>query len=455
MLSIFDPCALRRRLLFADDLTKVHSVMTSTQPTETPPSRYGHLSVLIVDDDPFVCTMAARVFNSLGVSEVIQTHSGQEALDKVATAPKPFDVIVCDLDMPGMDGVETLRHLPQLTKEVGIIIASAADLQILRTVEELARAHGLTMLGALPKPITPQAIAHLLDKLQATGPKRGPFTQVQADRSRLEQALADNEIEPWFQPKVSLADGALKGVEALVRWRHPQLGVLTPGAFLDSLEGSGLTDQFSEHMLRHSLTQAGQWTKAGIPIGVAVNLSVSALYRLDLPELVMALIAEHALSPQQVTLEVTESGLMTDITTPFEVISRLAMKGIRLSIDDFGTGYSTIQQLVRLPFTEFKVDMSFVRGAQENQRVRIVLDSTVEMARKLSLSVVAEGIETAENWHMLAAMRCDLAQGFFIGKPMPGSEIQAWSQSWATRAAALTTERYDKSLNPNSAELKY
>jgi EAL domain-containing protein (putative c-di-GMP-specific phosphodiesterase class I) len=414
--------------------------MTSITPTETPSSRYQHLTVLIVDDDPFVCTMASKVLNSLGVANVVEAHSGQEALDKVASATKPMDVIVCDLDMPGMDGVETLRHLPQVAQGAGIIIASAADLQILRTVEELARAHGLTMLGALPKPITPPAMAHLLDKLQIIGPKRGPFTQVQADRERLEQALADKEIEPWFQPKVSLANGALKGVEALVRWRHPQLGVLTPGAFLDSLESSGLTDQFAEHMLRHSLTQAGQWTRNGMPIGVAVNLSVSSLYRLDLPELVMALIAEHQLSPQQVTLEVTESGLMTDITTPFEVISRLAMKGIRLSIDDFGTGYSTIQQLVRLPFTEFKVDMSFVRGAQENERVRIVLDSTVEMARKLSLSVVAEGIETKENWHMLSAMNCDLAQGFFIGKPMPGNEIPSWADNWAARAATLTAE---------------
>jgi EAL domain-containing protein (putative c-di-GMP-specific phosphodiesterase class I) len=414
--------------------------MTSTTPTETPSSRYQHLTVLIVDDDPFVCTMASKVLNSLGVANVVEAHSGQEALDKVASATKPMDVIVCDLDMPGMDGVETLRHLPQVAQGAGIIIASAADLQILRTVEELARAHGLTLLGALPKPITPPAMAHLLDKLQIIGPKRGPFTQVQADRERLEQALADKEIEPWFQPKVSLANGALKGVEALVRWRHPQLGVLTPGAFLDSLESSGLTDQFAEHMLRHSLSQAGQWTQAGMPIGVAVNLSVSSLYRLDLPELVMALIAEHQLSPQQVTLEVTESGLMTDITTPFEVISRLAMKGIRLSIDDFGTGYSTIQQLVRLPFTEFKVDMSFVRGAQENERVRIVLDSTVEMARKLSLSVVAEGIETKENWHMLSAMHCDLAQGFFIGKPMPGNEISSWADNWAARAATLTAE---------------
>jgi EAL domain-containing protein (putative c-di-GMP-specific phosphodiesterase class I)/FixJ family two-component response regulator len=412
--------------------------MSTAPQSDTPPSPYKTLSVLIVDDDPFVCAMAGRVFETLGVAKVVQAHSGKEALEKVAAAPRPLDVIVCDLDMPGMDGVETLRHLPHVAKGAGIIIASAADMQILRTVEELARAHGLTMLGALPKPVTPHAIAALLDKLQARGPKRGPFTQVQADRPRLEQALADNEIEPWFQPKVSLADGSLKGVEALVRWRHPQLGVLTPGAFLDSLESSGLSDQFAEHMLRHSLAQAGQWTAAGMPIGVAVNLSVSSLYRLDLPELVMALVAEHGLTAQQVTLEVTESGLMTDITTPFEVISRLAMKGIRLSIDDFGTGYSTIQQLVRLPFTEFKVDMSFVRGAQENERVRIVLDSTVEMARKLSLSVVAEGIETKENWHMLAAMRCDLAQGFFIGKPMPGLEIPSWASNWAPRAAELT-----------------
>jgi CheY-like chemotaxis protein len=209
-------------------LPEVYTVMSTAPQSDTPPSPYKTLSVLIVDDDPFVCAMAGRVFETLGVAKVVQAHSGKEALEKVAAAPRPLDVIVCDLDMPGMDGVETLRHLPHVAKGAGIIIASAADMQILRTVEELARAHGLTMLGALPKPVTPHAIAALLDKLQARGPKRGPFTQVQADRPRLEQALADNEIEPWFQPKVSLADGSLKGVEARIPRFFGKLGAVGP-----------------------------------------------------------------------------------------------------------------------------------------------------------------------------------------------------------------------------------
>jgi len=126
------------------------------------------------------------------------------------------------------------------------------------------------------------------------------------------------------------------------------------------------------------------------------------------------------------------------------------MKGVRLSIDDFGTGYSTIQQLVRLPFTEFKLDMSFVRGAQENERVRIVLDSNVEMARRLHLDVVAEGVETQDNWDMLAAMRCDLAQGYFIGRPMPGGDLPAWHDDWRRRAPTLVARRGGDSGGPHA-----
>jgi EAL domain-containing protein (putative c-di-GMP-specific phosphodiesterase class I)/GNAT superfamily N-acetyltransferase len=411
--------------------------MTVSETAQAP--RYTGLSVLIIDDDDFVRGMAGRIFTALGVGRVEMAAGGAAALALVGDGGTPFDVIVCDLDMPDMDGIETLRHLAADRRHqgAGVIISSAAEPQIVRTVEELARARGLSLLGALPKPLTPAAVAALIDRLDAGVPARRAFSPVDASPDRLRAALDGGEIEPWFQPKVSLADGSLKGVEALVRWRHPEHGVLAPAAFLDAVEAAGLADAFAEHMLDASLRQAGAWTRQGLKIGVAVNVSVSALYRLDLPDVVLAAIRANGLAVGQVTLEVTESGLMHDITTPFDVITRLAMKGVRLSIDDFGTGYSTIQQLVRLPFTEFKLDMSFVRGAQENERVRIVLDSNVDMARRLNLQVVAEGIETRDNWDMLAAMHCDLAQGYFIGRPMPGDDLPQWHLSWTARLPAL------------------
>lgn len=398
--------------------------------------RFAALSVLVVDDDPFVRTMTVRVFRALGVGRVEQAGGGREALALMASAQQPVDVFVCDLDMPDMDGVETLRHIGGLNANAGIIIASAARPDIIRTVEELARARGLTMLGALPKPLTPAGVSALLTRLGARGPARRGLAAVEVTRERLLTALDAGEIEAWYQPKVALPTGRLEGVEALVRWRHPDHGVLPPVVFLDKLDDFGLTEVFTEYMLQTALSQAGRWAASGLRIGVAVNLSASSLYRLDLPEFVLGLAADHGVAIHHVTLEVTESGLMTDITTPFDVITRLAMKGVRLSIDDFGTGYSTIQQLVRLPFTEFKLDMSFVRGAAENERVRIVLESNVEMAKRLDMKVVGEGVETRDNWDMLAAMGVDLVQGYYVAKPMPGADLLPWEQSRPSLATA-------------------
>lgn len=413
-------------------------------PAETEPaSPYAHLRVVIVDDDPFVRAMAARVFSNLGVAQVDLAGGGREALALMADAARPVDVIVCDLDMPDMDGVEILRHIGGLNAHAGIIIASAARPEIVRTVEELARARGLTMLGALPKPLTPGAAAELLSRLGARGPARRGLAQVEVTRDRLVQALDAGEIEAWYQPKVALPSGRLEGVEALVRWRHPDHGVLPPVVFLDKLEDLGLTDAFTEYMLQTALGQCGRWAREGLRVGMAVNVSVASLYRLDLPDVVLGLAADAGLSINQVTLEVTESGLMHDITTPFDVITRLAMKGVRLSIDDFGTGYSTIQQLVRLPFTEFKLDMSFVRGAAENERVRIVLESNVEMAKRLGMKVVAEGVETVENWTMLAAMGVDLSQGYLIARPMPGDELPVWEKTREPLPPRLEKESTD------------
>jgi EAL domain-containing protein (putative c-di-GMP-specific phosphodiesterase class I) len=242
----------------------------------------------------------------------------------------------------------------------------------------------------------------------------------------LRQALDDGALTLHYQPKVCLRDGSLLGVEALVRWQHPQRGFIPPDQFIPLAEQTGLIEPLTHWVLNAALAQCRAWRDMGLTLGVAVNLSTRTLHDPSLPELVTALLHKHGIAAEQLRLEVTESVIMYDPDRVSEVLARLTQMGVRFSIDDFGTGYSSLGYLRRLPVDELKIDKSFVLEMTTDESDALIVRSTIDLAHNLGLRVVAEGIENLETYRQLARLGCDMAQGFYLGRPMAPAALEYW-----------------------------
>jgi EAL domain-containing protein (putative c-di-GMP-specific phosphodiesterase class I) len=229
------------------------------------------------------------------------------------------------------------------------------------------------------------------------------------------------------------------GVEALVRWTHPKLGFLPPDRFIPLAEQTGLINPMTRWVLKEALRQASVWQRAGLDLHVAVNLSVKNMQTLELTETLGQLISASGVDAQKLVLEVTESAIMTDESRTADILRKLHAQGVAIAIDDFGTGYSSFANLRRLPVSEIKIDKSFVIGMCSSNEDRIIVDSIVELGHKLGLHVVAEGVETLEMWRALEALRCDLAQGYYLSRPLPPDDLMNWARAFIA-PISLTSE---------------
>jgi EAL domain-containing protein (putative c-di-GMP-specific phosphodiesterase class I) len=242
--------------------------------------------------------------------------------------------------------------------------------------------------------------------------------------------LKNGALTPVFQPKVSTRDRRVLGVEALSRWNHPTRGMLGAGAFIPLAEERGHMEALTRAVLQMSLKETAAWHAEGLDLSLSVNVSVESLHRTSFPEEVIRMAQGEGLDPGKLVLEVTESRLVMDGTNALSALARFRLAGTGLSIDDYGTGYSSLAQLKRIPFTELKIDRAFVHGAADDPTARAILESSVALAKKLGLKTVAEGAETQEDWDMVSELGCDMVQGYFCARPMPGDEIPAWAGRW-------------------------
>ncbi len=230
----------------------------------------------------------------------------------------------------------------------------------------------------------------------------------------------------FYQPKIGLDNNNIVAVEALVRWQHPSYGIVAPDLFIPLAEANNLIDKLTWVVFEQALSQYKRWFEQGLNVQIAINMSASTLKELTLPDKIDLLLSKHGVKAQQIVLEITESALMSELITSLDILTRLRMKGFRLSIDDFGTGYSSLLQLHRVPFSEIKIDRTFVSEMENDKEATAIVETIIMLGQKLGMKTVAEGIETKETQARLTALGCNLAQGYLFSKPIPGNEVFAW-----------------------------
>jgi diguanylate cyclase (GGDEF)-like protein len=254
--------------------------------------------------------------------------------------------------------------------------------------------------------------------------------------SDIRHALTGDEIVVHYQPIVDLDDRRVKGAEGLVRWQHPEHGLIPPAAFVQTVEQTGLIGPLTRHVLERSIAECAAWRRDGRALSVAVNLSVRNLLDRDLPREIERMLDSFGVPADALQLEITESMIMTDPERALATVSRLSDLGVRLSVDDFGTGYSSLANLRRLPIDELKIDRSFVSPMLQDESDLIIVRSTINLGHDLGLRIIAEGVEDAPTLERLAALGCDLAQGYHLSRPMSGPAFSTWLEE-----SPLSTDR--------------
>lgn len=381
----------------------------------------GH--ILIADDDPDVADFVRTVALDCGFSA--EAVSSADTLQPRLTVPQLTHIFL-DLNMPGFDGIEVLRHLAQIRCTAQVVILSGADHKIREAARRLGSEMGLDMAGALGKPIHLADLRMLLNGLKPT--------YIEPTAASVEHAIRADELFLEYQPRVDLASGTLAGVEALVRWRQPSGTIVMPDNFLPVIENTDVIDALTWAVIAQALDQVRRWANDGVDCPVSINLSPRNLSSLAFVDQLAAMCGQHGVRPDRVTLELTETAAIRDQVATIDILTRLRLKGFSLSIDDFGTGFSSIAMLHRLPFNEAKIDRSFVAELGSCDDTKIIVRAMIDLAHNLSLHTCAEGVEDEAALDILRGLGCDLVQGYHLGRPMAGAAIP----SWAARRRAPT-----------------
>ncbi len=387
--------------------------------------------VLIVDDDPIMAVIAEAYFRRIG-SDVIRTAAnGRIALDLIDEHGEDVDFILCDLNMPELDGVEFLRHLRYRNFPGRIVILSGEKGAVVRSAGSLGTAHDLDIVGTLHKPLNvgelDQVVSLAPKKEQSETEKRPP---VKVSGGDLAVAIQCGHIQPYFQPKVEVRTKHIVGAEALARWVHPGFGIIGPDHFIPVAVTNGLIEELTDSMLIQTIDALAKWRHAGFYIKISVNLTAHALRDLEFPNRLASMTTKAGIPSSSLVLEVTESSLLEDSQASVETLTRLRIMGFDVSIDDFGTGYSNLEQLRKFPFSELKIDRSFVSEANTDSFAKTCVETSVNLGRELEMRLVAEGVETQEGWDFVAASGIDEVQGFFVAKPMSAEDFTEWLSNY-------------------------
>lgn len=384
--------------------------------------------VLVIDDEEAVCDLIVAVAESAG----FEASSASEPEEIRVALGGEFDLVVLDLSLGLVDGIEVMSALGSAHRGLPLILVSGADQSLLESAGRIAELHKLRVIGTFAKPFSLDVLrAAMLEwsevtthNLDPTGPKLVITPEELLDSSCLYLA---------YQPKVATATGQVVGAEALVRWRHDELGEVSPAILVSIIEREGR----NADLLEAVMTMASRDRAAHVSLAelddISINVSVLDLDDEGLPRRAQQVLLKSAPAPRW-TFEVTESSPIIEMAPSLSILTRLRLAGFRLAVDDFGTGTSNYERLLVAPFTELKIDRALVRrlrggGVEPDPIVR----SSVEVGHSLGLSVIAEGVETADQYETIRKLGCDFAQGFVISRPVPPDDfaraIREWGES--------------------------
>ncbi|MDE1901704.1 MAG: EAL domain-containing response regulator [Alphaproteobacteria bacterium] len=375
------------------------------------------MRLLIIDDEEDICDLVAEIGERRGLEA--RTTSDAENVQQILGDFTP-DIIMMDLMMPGIDGVELLRLLSEKAKNAKLCLISGSDSRVLNSARRLGSAHGLDVVAALEKPLSIQTLNGFFDSVTNTNMQAPDHAA----------AIASGQFTLHYQPVIEIATRRVKGVEALARWQHPERGLLLPDEFLEQVTNDGLMQNLTDFVIQTSVRQAAAWNQMGEKMTLAMNVTASTLLDLALPDKIAELCKQHGVPPEMLILEVTETEAMRDVTRTMDVLLRMRLRNIGVSIDDFGTGHSSLRELQRMPFSEMKIDKSFVIDMARSKDSTVIVNSIIDLGHNLGLKVIAEGVEDARAWEMLHEKGCDFAQGFYMGRPMTSAEFSIWLDNW-------------------------
>lgn len=404
--------------------------------------------LLILDDDPEVGRHIGLIADRAATPWRSTVRAQEFFLELELWQPTH---LIIDLVMPGQDGVQIMRALAERGCRARVVIISGVDARVMDAAMRSGLEHGLDIRGVIPKPFPMGSVlaflqhdAPLRSIIQTDGEglvheasptvgmtERGRDVAgitVQEWTAELERALESKQFSVEYQPKIHCNAEVLAGFEALVRWEQPFTSPRLPARFIHLMEQSELIEALTMEVFGQSI----RWFASHFPdsdISLSINISARNLVETRFVDKVFALCQQHSLPPQRIIFEVAESSAMQDPTMSLAALTRFRMKGFQLSIDDFGTGFSSMVQLVRLPFSEIKVDKSFVSSAVVLPESRAVVKSIVDLGHSLGLRTTAEGVEDEQTLHFVKSIGCDLAQGYFIARPMTGERIMDWIDS--------------------------
>lgn len=389
------------------------------------PRNIQSLEVLVVDDDVFIIEQMRAVLARMGVKGISSANGGEKALH-ILQSNRKIDIVICDLNMPGMNGIEFFAHLDDMHFPGGLVLISSEESRLVEAAGMAKRSRNINVLGALNKPLSPQTLYNLLEKNKQHFSKTDKMLVEDVTLNELHNAIHSQQLIMYYQPQIEMKTRKVVGVEAVVRWLRPKRGLLPPDLFIYLAEENNLIDDLTQEVFEQAMGQGVKWHSMGYDLDLSLNLSVDSIKRNDLQEWLINVAAKSGMSPEKVMLELKENKLSENVLSKVELLKGLGLAGYNLSIDDFGAGISNFENLQGIPFKEIKIKRAYVSAAPKDEACQAIVESSIALAKIYKMNTVAKGVDTQEQWDLLEKLGCDVVQGYYIAKPMPAEKLSLW-----------------------------